>query len=71
MMLPSNLSSEIKNLQNYKKNRQDAFMCAVEERLSKSVRSYYDSLSKSTYYLKYNSKAQSKTLLREVNKADV
>lgn len=70
-MLPSNLLEAIDDLQNYKRNRQDAFVCAVEQRLSKSVRSYYDALNKSTYYLKYNSKAQSKTLLREVNKADV
>lgn len=70
-MVPSNLLAAIDDLQNYKRNRQDAFVCAVEQRLSKSVRSYYDALNKSTYYLKYNSKAQSKTLLREVNKADV
>lgn len=70
-MVPSNLLAAIDDMQNYKRNRQDAFVCAVEQRLSKSVRSYYDALNKSTYYLKYNSKAQSKTLLREVNKADV
>lgn len=70
-MVPSNLLAAIDDLQNYKRNRYDAFVCAVEQRLSKSVRSYYDALNKSTYYLKYNSKAQSKTLLREVNKADV
>lgn len=70
-MTPSNVLSEINELQKYKRNRSDAFVKAVENRLSKSVRSYYDTLSKSTYYLKYNSKAQSKTLLREVNKADV
>lgn len=70
-MTPLNVLSEINDLQNYRRSRSDAFVNAVENRLSKSVRSYYDALSKSTYYLKYNSKAQGKTLLREVNKADV
>lgn len=69
-MLKDTLEEVLTDINNHKRNKDELRMMYTQERLQKSLSSYYDKLQKSSHYLAYNSYQDRRRTLNRLNEVD-
>ena len=69
-MLKDTLAEILNDIQNHKRNKDELRIMYTQERLQKSLSSYYDKLQKSSHYLAYNSYQDRRRTLNRLNEVD-
>lgn len=69
-MLKDTLAEILTDIQNHKRNKDELRIMYTQERLQKSLSSYYDKLQKSSHYLAYNSYQDRRRTLNRLNEVD-
>ena len=58
----------LEEMSSYHRPKEELIYEYVQKRLSQSLKSYYDQLRKSAYYIQYNNKTKRHKIFRDVEK---